>query len=285
MTDTEAATDFQKPRDAAACPPAGQILKFEREDWSLYRTVEGLQQKAGVAKVDIPKLIMKELVDNSGDEAATKVDIGRLPNGGYFIEDDGRGIDGEPQDIARLFSIARPMVSTKLLRLPTRGALGNGLRVVAGAVLASEGSLVVITRNRRIVFRPERDGTTTVVSAHPLAEGKTFLVMCVNRTPITGRVRAVRDNREINFFGCGLYHEIATAPKDEQFGIVLNLTTAYMPITSDGKAPDHHHGREVPPTLGQVFFYFGPNVHRLESVFRRIGFGTIPAWSFDEAAE
>ena len=60
------------------------------------------------------------------------------------------------------------MVSTKLLRLPTRGALGNGLRVVAGAVLASDGSLVVITRNRRIELRPERDGTTTVVSAKPV---------------------------------------------------------------------------------------------------------------------
>ena len=56
------------------------------------------------------------------------------------------------------------MVSTKLLRLPTRGALGNGLRVVAGAVLASGGSLTVITRNKRIELRPERDGTTTVVS-------------------------------------------------------------------------------------------------------------------------
>jgi hypothetical protein len=25
-------------------------LKFERKDWSLFRTVDGLQQKAGVAK-------------------------------------------------------------------------------------------------------------------------------------------------------------------------------------------------------------------------------------------
>jgi hypothetical protein len=72
-----------------------------------------------------------------------------------------------PEEIAQLFSIARPLVSTKLLRLPTRGALGNGLRVVAGAVLASEGSLAVVTRNRRIVLRPERDGTTSVVGAEP----------------------------------------------------------------------------------------------------------------------
>jgi hypothetical protein len=56
------------------------------------------------------------------------------------------------------------MVSSKLLRLPTRGALGNGLRVVAGAVLASQGKLVVTTRNQRITLRPERDGTTTIVN-------------------------------------------------------------------------------------------------------------------------
>jgi hypothetical protein len=55
------------------------------------------------------------------------------------------------------------MRSTKLLRLPQRGALGNGLRVVAGAVLASGGSLTVITDDRRIVLRPQSDGYTTVV--------------------------------------------------------------------------------------------------------------------------
>ena len=64
------------------------------------------------------------------------------------------------------------MISTKLLRLPTRGALGNGLRVVAGAVLASEGSLTVTTRNRRIKLRPERDGSTTVVSTKPVKFAK-----------------------------------------------------------------------------------------------------------------
>ena len=81
----------------------------------------------------------------------------------FFIEDDGPGLDGGPEEIASLFSIRRPMRSTKLLRLPQRGALGNGLRVVAGAVLASEGSLVVITRNWRIVLRPQADGSTAVV--------------------------------------------------------------------------------------------------------------------------
>ena len=70
---------------------------------------------------------------------------------------------------SRACSASRPLVSTKLLRLPTRGALGNGLRVIAGAVLASNGTLVVTTRNQRIRLRPEhRDGTTTVVSVKPV---------------------------------------------------------------------------------------------------------------------
>jgi hypothetical protein len=153
--------NFQKSNAGLASqePP-----KFEREDWSLFRTIEGLQQRAGVPKRLLPRLVIKEIADNGLDNGA-EVKIRSLPeNSGYVIEDDGKGIDGSPEDIARLFSINRPMVSTKLLRLPTRGALGNGLRVVTGAVLASGGSLVVTTRNRRIELCPERDGTTTVVS-------------------------------------------------------------------------------------------------------------------------
>jgi hypothetical protein len=86
---------------------------------------------------------------------------------GYFIEDDGPGLDGGPESIAALFGTKRPMRSSKLLRLPQRGALGNGLRVVAGAVLASEGSLIVTTRKRRITLQPKTDGTTAVVMVEP----------------------------------------------------------------------------------------------------------------------
>ena len=59
-----------------------------------------------------------------------------------------------------MFSISRPLVSSKLWRLPTRGALGNGLRVVAGAVLASGGWLTVETRGRRLQLRPQDTGDT-----------------------------------------------------------------------------------------------------------------------------
>src|SRR6516165_8589362 len=141
------------------------ILKMaEREDWTMFRSVDGLQQKAGVPAAQLRRLVLKELADNALD-AGGKVDVGLTPGDPdrFFVKDDGPGLDGTPEEIAELFSIARPMRSTKLLRLPQRGALGNGLRVVAGAVLASEGSVVVITRNRRIVLRPQADGSTAVV--------------------------------------------------------------------------------------------------------------------------
>jgi hypothetical protein len=153
--------DFKNPTADLSRSGASQTFKFERADWALFRTVEGLQQKAGVPVRRLAQLVMKEITDNALDEGG-KVGVGKLEGGGYFVEDNGSGID--PAEVARLFSIARPLVSTKLLRLPTRGALGNGLRVVAGAVLASAGTLTVTTRNRRVELKPEHDGTTTVVS-------------------------------------------------------------------------------------------------------------------------
>ena len=372
------------------------ILKFEREDWTSFRTIEGLSQKAGVAKDKLTRLVLKELADN-GLDAGAMVKVGELrKKGAFLVEDDGPGIDGTPQDIARLFSIARPLVSSKLLRLPQRGALGNGLRVVASAVLVSGGTLAVITHNKRIEMQPERDGTTTVIKVTPVkqpvgtrieivfgpalpcnhdtllwahqaiafARGKaydglsspfwydlpnfyellsasgdipvqalikqldggtaadaiviaaglqrtrcnavtqkqaailldkarahvarvlskqlgevgaalsrqhayaqrfgtawfgsnepqavipftveawvrsntkTIINVCVNRTPVTGDIYARRDKRDIDVFGCGLHHIVATAPKDQQFEIWLNIITPFMPITSDGKEPD-----------------------------------------------
>jgi hypothetical protein len=70
------------------------------------------------------------------------------------------------------------------------------------------------------------------------ADTKTGIGVCVNRTPVTGDIYAQRDDRDIDVFGCGLHHTVAKAPKDQQFAIWLNITTPFMPITSDGKEPD-----------------------------------------------
>jgi hypothetical protein len=139
-------------------------FKFEREDWTLFRTIEGLQQKAGVPANKLQRLVLKELADNALDVGGD-ARVGYLGGGRYYVEDKGPGIDGTPEEIARLFSIRRPMVSAKLWRMPTRGALGNGLRVVSGAVLASSGTLVVLTRNQRLELTPQHDGNTIVVAS------------------------------------------------------------------------------------------------------------------------
>jgi hypothetical protein len=108
----------------------------ERHDWALFRSIEGLQQKAGVPADKLRRLVLKELADNALDEATSCRSGFDKDRDVYFVEDEGRGLDGTPQEIASLYSIRRSMRSSKLLRLPQRGALGNGLRVVAGAVLA-----------------------------------------------------------------------------------------------------------------------------------------------------
>ncbi len=133
---------------------------FEREDWMLFRNLDTLGQKAGVSVDKIPAIVAKELVDNALD-ASGDCRVGIMDTNRFFVEDDGPGIGGEDHEIASLFSIARPLTSTKLLRLPTRGALGNGLRVVVGSVLASIGGyLEVATRGRRLRLTPLHDGTT-----------------------------------------------------------------------------------------------------------------------------
>lgn len=132
---------------------------FEREDWMLFRNVNTLGQKAGVPADRLAALIVKELVDNALDAGAS-VTLEGGEDGRYTVTDDGPGIPGTDEEVARLFSIRRPLQSSKVLRLPTRGALGNGLRVVAGGVLSTGGQLVVETRGRRLHLVPQDDGTT-----------------------------------------------------------------------------------------------------------------------------
>jgi hypothetical protein len=64
------------------------------------------------------------------------------------------------------------------------------------------------------------------------------VTMCVNRTPIAGNVEIARDRLDIDLFGCGLKHTVAKAAESVHFNICINVTTPYMPITSDGKEPN-----------------------------------------------
>jgi hypothetical protein len=131
--------------------------RYEREDWTLFRSLPTICQLSGVPLKWLRRLVAKELTDNALDLRVT-CRIGELANGGFFVEDDGPGM--KPEDVALLFSFRRPLVSSKLLRLPTRGALGNGLRVLAGAVYASGGSLRVYTRGVALDLVPQESGET-----------------------------------------------------------------------------------------------------------------------------
>ncbi len=130
-------------------------MLFQRNDWTLFRSLDTLGQKAGVPKERLGAIVVKELVDNALDAGSSKIDLGMLGGHTFFVEDDGEGLPGTDTQVAEIFSISRPLTSSKLLRLPTRGALGNGLRVVAGAVLATKGRLIVRTRGRSLLLTPQ----------------------------------------------------------------------------------------------------------------------------------
>src|SRR5262249_15366642 len=75
--------------------------------------------------------------------------------------------------------------------------------------------------------------------------------ICVNRTPVTAEVnlqRSVDSRSEYDLFGCGLATLIRVV-RNREFAFLVNVQTPYMPITSDGKAPDLGH---VLGPLGEV---------------------------------
>lgn len=109
--------DFQKSSLELASSPAPESFKFEREDWTLFRTVEGLQQKAGVPATRLWRLVLKEIADNALD-TGTRIETGQIDRRGFYVADTGSGIDGVPEDIAR----ARAPVPVPSRRRRQRGA-------------------------------------------------------------------------------------------------------------------------------------------------------------------
>ncbi|MGK0466474.1 hypothetical protein [Clostridium sp.] len=133
-------------------------MDFIKEDWKLFRSMDTLTQKAGVGQDYIPALVAKELVDNALDVSENV--IIDVKSGYLSVWNDGDGID--ESKLCELFSINRPLVTSKLLRLPTRGALGNGLRVVVGAVIATGGKLFVSTRGITYEIIAQDDGSSKI---------------------------------------------------------------------------------------------------------------------------
>ena len=139
-------------------------MMFESEDWEGFLNADQIGRMAGVGYDDLPASIFKELGDNALDSTGScRHGLIHDPEGkviGGYVEDDGAGIPCKtPDEISDFFSVSRPLRSSKKIRLPTRGALGNGLRVVSGAVHVLKGYLVIETGGYRMkVVVDERDG-------------------------------------------------------------------------------------------------------------------------------
>lgn len=137
-------------------------IEFVRTDASLFLHPDRLSQKAGAAKHQLRRMALKELVDNALDAGPTAT-LTEIDEDTFVVEDTGPGID--PAKVATMFSVTRPMMSSKLIRRPTRGMVGNGNRVVAGAAFASGGCLVVESLGTRQELSFDRVTGDTVVTA------------------------------------------------------------------------------------------------------------------------
>jgi hypothetical protein len=154
-------------------------MLFEREDWTLFRALPTLAQKAGVPVKDISKLIAKELVDNALDAAASPAAVVMQIDGDVIsVADDGPGFAMDTGALLSIFSIKRPLRSSKLLRLPTRGAMGNGLRVICGAVASTGGDIIIACNGNlaRVTF--DRMGEASI-KIMPSADVQTGTVVRV----------------------------------------------------------------------------------------------------------
>jgi hypothetical protein len=135
--------------------------------------ISNLPQRAGVGHTRIRQLVLKELVDNGLDEMDRVGDPGKVtltqdgPHA-YTVTDLGRGFDGDDEDIAYRFSFGKDASSSKQWRKPTRGCVGNGLRVIVASVASGGGRIIVKTQDRQITLRPRLDGTTAVEQSEPI---------------------------------------------------------------------------------------------------------------------
>jgi hypothetical protein len=143
-----------------------KALLYSRDDWQPFLDPATLPQKAGCQPADLRAVVLKELVDNQLDETGGAELFWFEKEKAWEIRGPGEGLTLSA--IPKLFSVRRPLVSSKLKRMVTRGLLGNGLRVVMGAVHAFHGSIVVSLRGHKLTLAVDpADGTTKIVKDEP----------------------------------------------------------------------------------------------------------------------
>jgi hypothetical protein len=177
-------------------------IVYDRDDWQLFLDQATLPQKAGCQPDELIALVLKELIDNSLDadaEATITVDDSH-----WIVRDNGPGVD--PDQVPNLFAVNRPLRSSKLKRLPSRGMLGNGLRVVT----AWARRLTVETRGARLTLQvDEVTGRTTVTRREriPAAPGLTVIL------PATREDDAYLARQTLALAKCGFVYNGPSLPQ------------------------------------------------------------------------
>lgn len=128
-------------------------------EWRDFLSFGGIKRKTGISEEDLIKAAIKELVDNSLDECGyCKLE---RTSQGFYVEDDGGGIAGSDEEIAYYFSLKRPRISSKSIHLPTRGFLGEGIKLFTGVFMNIPGTeIIVSTRGRSLKLEPQISGYT-----------------------------------------------------------------------------------------------------------------------------
>ena len=171
MTAPSLFRDDGMPSRVSETRPEVSNFQVRRPDTLQFASVEGLTSMAGVREDLLRRLIAKEVTDNALDErdrvGEGSVSIRRDGDDTYIVEDEGSGIPHELDKLQDLFSTNRPMVSGKFLRRPSRGTLGNGLRVLVAGVALSDGTITVESHGKRTTLQPRTTGSTGVIEQIP----------------------------------------------------------------------------------------------------------------------
>ena len=138
------------------------MLEAARRPYRDYMAVHTLARRAGCSSQTLALAAAKELIDNALDASpqGIQVDVGDRT---VTVRDFGPGLT--EAKILELFSVRRDAISSKRWRQARRGALGNGLRVVMGAMHCSgAGSdLTVESRGAGLALGIMADGSTRVL--------------------------------------------------------------------------------------------------------------------------
>lgn len=139
-----------------------------------FLTSEGLAEKAGCPKSMFPQMIAKEFADNAADigDYKYKIDVAEqvlaIVNGGEGISND---------DVRKIFSIKRPLRSSKHWRRGERGALGNGIRAALAGCRICDVELTVVSQGNNHSIKLQDNGEVQIkTSDHQPTQGTTVVL-------------------------------------------------------------------------------------------------------------